>query len=212
MPLLFALGACSSSKKSSSTTTTTTTTAPPVSTSGAKSPTALSKADVIQMQEWLDLTGCDVGTNDGIIGPITIASLKSFQQGAGLTVDGVYGPKTKAALQADAQAKKQICKKPTPTPSPVGPTGAAAACTASAIEAGLAPLATGGVKVKLDGFGCDQGWAYAYATLTAPSGESIDVTDVLASRNGQWVTQDRSQVCVKGKMPNDIYNAGCTSN
>ena len=65
---------------------------------------------------------------------------------------------------------------------------------------------------KLDGFGCDQGWAYAYATLTAPSGDAIDVTDVLASRNGQWVTQDRSQVCVKGKMPNDIYNAGCTSN
>jgi peptidoglycan hydrolase-like protein with peptidoglycan-binding domain len=164
------------------------------------------------MQEWLDAVGCDVGNNDGIIGPLTLASLKAFQQGAGLTVDGVYGPKTKAALSADAQAKKQVCKKPTPPPAPVGPTGAGAACTATAIQAGLNAAITTGYTVKLDGFGCDQGWAYAYATVTPTGGESIDVTDVLAARNGAWVSQDRGVVCVKGKMPQDIYNGGCTSN
>ncbi|MFZ4584204.1 MAG: peptidoglycan-binding domain-containing protein [Acidimicrobiia bacterium] len=211
--LVFGLAGCSSSKKSEKTTTTaaTTTTTPPT-TSGKKPSNALTKADVVQMQEWLDAVGCDVGANDGVVGPLTLASLKSFQQGAGLAVDGVYGPKTKAALSADAQAKKQVCKKPTPPVPPVGPTGNGAACTAQAIQAGLNAAITTGYTVKLDGFGCDQGWAYAYATVTASSGESIDVTDVLAARDGAWVSQDRGVVCPSGKMPQDIYAAGCTSN
>lgn len=211
MPIAIGLAACSSGSKSSTTTTTTpSTTAPP--TTSTTRPGQLTKAQVIQMQEWLDAVGCDVGNNDGIVGPLTIASLKSFQQGAGLTVDGVYGPKTQAALSADAQAKKQVCVKPTPPVPPVGPTGAGAACTQAAIQAGLNASMTQGVTIKVTGFGCDQGWAYAYATLTAPGGESIDVTDVLAARNGVWVSQDRGTVCVPGKMPQDIYNAGCTTN
>lgn len=211
--LLAGAAACSSDKKSDNTTTTSTTAAAPT-TSGVR-PAGLSKADVIQMQEWLDAVGCDVGNNDGVIGPITIATLKAFQKGAGLTVDGLYGPKTKAALSADAQAKKKVCVPPTPTPNPVGPTGGGAACTTAAITAGLDSSMTGGVTVSLSGYGCDAGWAYAYATLNPPPGSSdpsISVTDVLAARNGVWVTQDRAKVCVAGVMPTDIYNGGCLSN
>lgn len=206
------VAACGGSKSDSSTTTTTST---PPTTQGAKPVSTLTKADIVQMQEWLDLVGCDVGKNDGVIGPLTIASLKSFQKGAGLSVDGVYGPRTKAALSADAQAKKQVCVKPTPTPPPVGPTGTPAACTQAAITTGLDAAMTQGDKVTVNGFGCDSGWAYAWATLTPPPGSdspSIEVTDVLASRDGKWVSQDRGVVCQQGKLPSIIYSNGCLSN
>ena len=206
--------ACSSGK-SSSTTTTSTTAASAPTTSGVKPVSTLTKADIVQMQEWLDAVGCDVGNNDGIIGPQTIASIKAFQKGAGLSADGTYGPKTKAALSADAQAKKKICVAPTPTPAPVGPTGAPAACTSAAITAGLDASMTAGITANVTGFGCDAGWAYAWAELTPPAGSgapTIAVTDVLAARDGKWVTQDRGVVCQQGKLPSVIYSNGCMSN
>ena len=205
--------ACSKSDKKSDSTTTTTASAP--TTSGVKPASTLTKADVVQMQEWLDAVGCDVGNNDGVIGPLTVASLKSFQKGAGLTVDGTYGPQTKAALSADAQAKKQVCVKPTPTPPPVGPTGSAAPCTAAAITTGLDAAMTSGATAKVNGFGCDSGWAYAWVTLTPAAGSgapTLEVTDVLASRDGKWVSQDRGVVCQQGKLPSTIYTNGCMSN
>ncbi len=211
--LVTGAAACSSGSKSDSTSTTTAASAP--STSGVKPVSTLTKADVIQLQEWLDTVGCDVGNNDGVIGPMTIASIKAFQKGAGLNVDGTYGPKTKAALSADAQAKKKICTLPAPTPAPVGPTGATAACTTAAITSGVSAGLGQGTTAKLEGFGCDAGWAYAYATLTPPAGSdapSIGVTEVLAARDGKWVAQDRGVVCQAGKMPADIYNGGCLSN
>jgi len=212
LALVTGVAACSSGSKSSSTTTTTA--APTPTTSGAKPVSTLTKADIVQMQEWLDTVGCDVGKNDGVIGPLTIASLKSFQKGAGLTVDGVYGPKTKAALSADAQAKKKVCTPPPiPTP-PVGPTGAAAACTSSALQAGLSPALSDGATVKIDGFGCASGWAYVWATITpkADPTNTISITEVMASRDGKWVEQSRDTVCVAGKMPQVIFDNGCLNN
>lgn len=213
LALVVGVAACSSDKKSSDSSTTTTAASTPT-TSGAKPVSTLTKADIIQMQEWLDTVGCDVGNNDGVIGPLTIASIKSFQKGAGLTVDGTYGPKTKAALSADAQAKKKVCvAPPIPTP-PVGPTGTQAACTSDALTKGLDPSLTTGATAKVDGFGCVSGWAYVYATITptADPANSIDVTEVMASRNGTWVSQNRETACVKGKIPDAVYTGGCLSN
>jgi hypothetical protein len=210
---LLAVSACSSDKKDNSSSTTTSSVAP--TTSGVPSNSTLSKADVIQMQEWLDAVGCDVGNNDGIVGPLTIASLRNFQQGAGLTVDGLYGPKTKAALSADAQAKKKICTAPKPVPNPVGPTGNGAPCTSAALQTGLNAALPQGQTATINGFGCDSGWAYVWATINPPAGSTepaLGVTDVLAARNGTWVTQDRGTVCQQGKMPADIYKGGCLSN
>lgn len=210
--LVVSIAACSSSSKSSTTSTTTTTAVTPT-TSGAKPASTLTKADIVQMQEWLDAVGCDVGNNDGVIGPLTIATLKAFQKGAGLTVDGTYGPKTKAALSAAAQAKKQVCvPPPIPTP-PVGPTGTQAACTSDALAKGLDANVTD-ATYKVNGFGCASGWAYVWATRTPTSGDApaIDVTDVMASRDGKWVSQNRGTVCVQGKLPDVIYTNGCLSN
>ena len=204
--LLIGATACSSGGSSG---TTTTTTAGPT-TSGVKPVSTLTKADIEQMQAWLDQVGCDAGKNDGIIGPETLNALKAFQTSAGLSVDGIYGPKTKAALEADAKAGRRICSLPTPTPAPVGPTGAGAACTSDAIANALTGTFGTSVPTKLDAFGCDAGWAYAHVTLGPNSdGSTIDVTTVLAARDGNWVVQDRGVVCPSGSMPKDIQSAGC---
>lgn len=54
--------------------------------------------DIKSVQLALKERGHDPGTPDGIWGRNSIAALKDFQKAAGLTIDGVIGPKTMAAL------------------------------------------------------------------------------------------------------------------
>ena len=51
------------------------------------------------MQAALDRLGYDLGTVDGIPGPKTRAALYQFQAQHDLAADGIYGPKTRATLQ-----------------------------------------------------------------------------------------------------------------
>lgn len=55
--------------------------------------------DVAKMQEMLIAAGYQCGAVDGKFGSGTESALKAFQKDNGLTVDGVYGAKTKAALE-----------------------------------------------------------------------------------------------------------------
>jgi peptidoglycan hydrolase-like protein with peptidoglycan-binding domain len=52
-------------------------------------------------------TGPDGDGVDGIIGPKTKAAIKQFQtdHGEGLVVDGIYGPKTRAAFDKELNGK-----------------------------------------------------------------------------------------------------------
>lgn len=59
---------------------------------------ARSRADVRDWQEKLTLLGYDPGPIDGRFGPKTRSAVRSFQKDAGLSVDGVVGRRTKAAL------------------------------------------------------------------------------------------------------------------
>lgn len=68
---------------------------------------------IADIQEALKLRGFDPGPIDGAWGRKSIAALKSFQGVRGLTVDGVPGPLTLAALRASAPG--QVLK-----PAPVG--------------------------------------------------------------------------------------------
>ena len=75
------------------------------STSATSTPTGLQKGDsgeaVKTMQTMLIACGYSCGSTgaDGDFGNNTLAGLKAFQTATGLTVDGVYGEKTKAALE-----------------------------------------------------------------------------------------------------------------
>lgn len=55
-----------------------------------------------EIQQWLKDHGYDPGPIDGIDGPRTKAAVRAYQQANGLAVDGVAGPKTQAAMRGGA--------------------------------------------------------------------------------------------------------------
>lgn len=76
---------------------------------------------VARAQQQLAALGYDLGASgaDGIYGSKTAAAVKAFQRAAGLTVDGVIGPATWAALD-----KQDTPGDALPDPEPVEPTDA----------------------------------------------------------------------------------------
>ena len=54
--------------------------------------------DVKKLQEKLNKLGYDCGTADGVYGNSTVKAVKSFQQDHMLTVDGIAGMATQAAI------------------------------------------------------------------------------------------------------------------
>jgi len=58
--------------------------------------------DVLALQRRLVELGYRPGPLDGLYGPITESAVKAFQAAAGLVVDGIVGPRTRAALAAAA--------------------------------------------------------------------------------------------------------------
>ena len=53
---------------------------------------------VRQLQRELNELGFDAGSADGVFGPITLRAVLDFQRANGLWVDGLVGPRTRAAL------------------------------------------------------------------------------------------------------------------
>jgi len=111
---MLALGACSSSSESAgegsdttvttetgggSDTTVTTKAGGSTDTTKPSAP-AESHAIVEEMQKSLKDLGYYGGSIDGIYGPHTTDALKKFQTDSGITVDGRWGPKTHAAINA----------------------------------------------------------------------------------------------------------------
>ena len=73
-------------------------------------------AEVEQLQADLVALGYDPGPVDGIFGGGTESAVKAFQSARGLSVDGLVGDQTRAAL---AEAKQeQSAPEPEPEPEP----------------------------------------------------------------------------------------------
>lgn len=58
-----------------------------------------SGTDVVELQESLQRAGFDPGPVDGMFGVRTAGAVRAFQRSRGLTVDGIVGPVTRAALR-----------------------------------------------------------------------------------------------------------------
>jgi peptidoglycan hydrolase-like protein with peptidoglycan-binding domain len=69
--------------------------------------------EVKQLQAWLNFLGYHVETS-GVFGPITLGCVKRFQASRHLTVDGIVGPITAAALVAAVAVKDQKERIPAP--------------------------------------------------------------------------------------------------
>jgi peptidoglycan hydrolase-like protein with peptidoglycan-binding domain len=58
---------------------------------------------LVNIQRVLIAAGLDIGSRDGkpdgVMGPKTLAAVKSFQKQNGLVPDGIVGPFTRAALE-----------------------------------------------------------------------------------------------------------------
>jgi peptidoglycan L-alanyl-D-glutamate endopeptidase CwlK len=59
---------------------------------------------VVKLQERLQELGFNPGKIDGVFGPITQAALLAFQKARGLKTDGIAGPRTLKALEAEPEA------------------------------------------------------------------------------------------------------------
>ena len=58
-------------------------------------------SEVTDLQKKLKAAGYDPGPIDGIFGPKTEAAVRAYQQAFGLTVDGIAGPQTMGSLNGD---------------------------------------------------------------------------------------------------------------
>ena len=75
--------------------------------------------DVKTLQTWLTDVGLQVGVS-GVFGPVTEEQVRAFQSASHLTVDGVVGPLTAAALLSDVTGKVKVGDGSPPSGAPSG--------------------------------------------------------------------------------------------
>lgn len=96
----------------------------------------------------------------------------------------------------------------------VNPSYEASACTPKALSA---PFDT---AVSIQGFGCEQGWSYLWATI-GTGNHAIGVTELLrlSSETDSWTFANREVYCVPDDpskpakyLPQAIFEKACFSN
>jgi hypothetical protein len=131
-----------------------------------------------------------------------------------------YGPKPLSYAQLLRVAKSL---KPVAATPPL--VGGVATCTqadfANVIAAGL-PRSQ--VLVSVDGFACDSGWAYAFATVGDRKGHNVTMTYIFEAEGQFWIPKDHDKVCgtediahpdqrpTDAQVPAAIWSQACNTN
>ena len=172
-------------------------------------PRSLSKGDegddVKKMQTMLIALGYSCGSYgaDGDFGSATDSALRKYQANKGLTVDGVYGPKSRAALEADYKNRGQN------TPA-AAPTTATKPYTEAFIDE-IAPLA----KADMAKTGICAAVTIAQAILESGWGRSdlaknahnlFGMKKNLSGNTWSGSTWDGKRVCTKDTK--EVYSTG----
>lgn len=172
--------------------------------------------DVLAVQRALNALDCDAGPLDGDLGPDTLGAIRRFQSAAGLAVDGIVGPQTRAAIEHASTTGSPVCTNvptpPTPATTPASGGGAGTPpCTDPAIRSAItASLLPGEQLPKLNPFQCAITWAVATPTITSPSDPSgTNVTYLLRWSGTAWQPVDRGTYCDGGQVPKAIFSQAC---
>jgi hypothetical protein len=180
--------------------------------------------DVLQVQRELVSLTCNPWPLDGELGPDTVRAIRFFQQTVGLTVDGVVGPETRAALSNAAQAGTPFCPNipPPPPPSTTATTattggggggGGTPPCTDAAIRpAVISDLNVGEQLFQLNEFHCAITWAVVSPTVGPSQQDSYEITQLLRWSGSAWQVVDRGTYCDAGEVPQAIYQQACQTN
>jgi hypothetical protein len=205
--LAFALvaAACSSDDGAVSTgSTSSTTNAQGASTGGDGN-------DVLDVQRELNTLGCEAGPLDGTLGPDTLGAIRRFQAAAGIAVDGIVGPQTRAALANASATGTPRCPVGPAPPAPPKPAPGTPPCTDPAIRAAAtASLLAGEQLVKLNEFHCAITWAVATPTVTSPAAPNgAPVTVLLRWSGTAWQAVDQGVYCDNGSVPAAISQQAC---
>jgi hypothetical protein len=90
-----------------------------------------------------------------------------------------------------------------------------ASCDRGAIADAVAGEGTADAAARLsgDGFGCADGWAYAFANVGSGD-KQVTVTFVLQESDGSWSVQNRETACKApgDEVPEPIFHDACESN
>ena len=173
--------------------------------------------DPQKAQQWRSCAPADVARFGGSLS-VTLPAYGKLRSTRLVLV--TYGPHPLSASQL-----VRIARGMTAVAADQQLVGGMATCTQADFgDVIAAGLPKGEVLVSVDEFRCDNGWAYAFATVGDGKGHDITVTYVFEAEGQFWIPKDRETVCgtenpahpdqrpADAQVPAGIWTNACNTN
>jgi hypothetical protein len=144
--------------------------------------------DPSKTKEWKACTKADIAKVGGSLS-VTLPAYGKLRPTKLVLVN--YGAKPLSYAQL-----VRVAKSMAPIAANQQLVGGMATCTQADFgDVIAAGLPKGQVLVSVDGFQCDSGWAYAFATVGDGKGHNVTETFVFEAEGQFWIPKDRDTVC-----------------